>query len=152
MNQSTGGVNEWNGSTYLGAIAGVSKEDASNLTTVGVPKTLTYGHVPNQPSAVKIPLGAPLNDGRIGLDTASLDTVFSGQIGPSQSRTGVIPGNQFGLTKDSDGHWYVDVTKTPTSGSGSSNQAVVEIVDLDQFDTLRGVRFKFISVATQGIV
>ena len=152
-NTTTGGVNEWNGTSFTGLIAGVSKEGASNLTTVGVPKTLTYGSVPNQPGAVKIPMGAPLNDGRIGLDLAVSSTVFKGQINPTgQTLAATDVGKSYGLTKDSDYHWYVDKTKTTTSGSGSSNQAVVEIVGLDQFDTTRGVRFVFLAAAQQGIV
>ena len=87
-NTTTGGVNEWNGTSFTGLIAGVSKESASNLTTVGVPKTLTYGSVPNQSGAVKIPMGAPLNDGRIGINIAVSTTVFKGQINPTGQNAG----------------------------------------------------------------
>ena len=151
FNTSTGGVNEWNGTSYTGAIVGVSKEGASNLTTVGVPKTLTYGSVPYQPGAVKIPMGAPLNDGRIGLDISDTNTIFAGQVGPSQTTATTDIGKSYGLTKDSDNRWYVDKNKTTTSGSGSSNQAVVEVVALDQFDVTRGVRFRFLAAASQFI-
>ena len=152
LNTGTGGVNEWGGLGLSNNILGISKEAASNLTTVGVPKTLTYGSVPNQPNAVKIPMGAPLNDGRIGVDTADGGTIFKGQVGPSQTTALTDVGKQYGMTKDSDNHWYVDKTKTTTTGSASSSDAVVEIVALDQFDTARGVRFVFLSTARQGIV
>jgi hypothetical protein len=40
---SLGFVEEWDGTTEAFGIAGFSLEIASNLTTAGVPKTLTYG-------------------------------------------------------------------------------------------------------------
>lgn len=129
-----GGIQAWNGSTITNGIVGFSTEPASNLTTLGVPKTLTFGQVPYETSAVNIPRGAPLNDGRIGFEVANSDTIFYGQVGPSQTAVKADVGVAYGMTKDSDGHWYVDRTKTTTN-------AVVQIVKLSTVDTIRGVYF-----------
>lgn len=143
--QLTGGyVAEWNGTTEALGIAGISSEPASDLDTDGVPKTLSYGTVQNQASAVNIPMGAPLNDGRLGFFVANDDTVFAGQVGPSQSVTQANVGVEYGMTKDSDGHWYVDTSDT--------SDVVVRIVKLDPNDqsaTPRGVYFVFIPGAQQ---
>lgn len=143
LNTTTGGINEWDGTTYTGAIAGFSAEGASNLTTVNVPKTLTYGSVPNQPAAVKIPMGAPLNDGRIEVAMAVSDTIFHGQVKSDQLFAITDVGKSYGMTKDSDNHWYVDKTK------GTPNIGVI-IVGGDQFDT-RGVYFRVLAAAQQQI-
>jgi hypothetical protein len=153
MNVATGGVNEWDGVTIAGKICGVSKEPGAGLTTVGVTKTASYGAgtIPNQPLATKIMRGAPLNDGRTGVDTSSEDTVFHAQVGPAQVYAITDDGKAYGLTKDTDNHWYVDKTKTLISGAAGASQAVVLVVRGDEFDT-RGVSFKFLKVAQQEIV
>lgn len=140
-----GGIKEWDGVTTTNAIAGISNEAASNLTTLGVAKTLTFGSVPFQSSAVNIPRGAPLNDGRIGLYSAAPDNVFFGEVGPSQTPVAADLGLSYGLTKDTDGHWFVDRTKTGAS-------VVVKIVKLDTIDTARGVHFVILPAAAQLIV
>lgn len=124
-----GGVQEWDGVTIAFGIAGFSLSAGSNLTTTGVAKTLTFGSVPNETSAVNIPRGAPLNDGRVDFETATDDTVFRGQVGPSQTALATDVGISYGMTKDSDGHWYVDKTKT-TVGTNT----VCTITKLDPTD------------------
>ena len=124
-----GGVQAWDGTTIAFGIAGFSLSAASNLTTTGVAQTLTFGTVPNESSAVNIPRGAPLNDGRVDFEVAVADTVFRGQVGPAQTVTAVNVGVQYGMTKDSDGHWYVDTTKT-TVGVNT----VCTIIKLDPTD------------------
>lgn len=124
-----GGVQEWDGTTVLNGIAGFALEAASNLVTTGVPKTLTFGSVPNEPLAVNIPRGAPLNDGRVGFEVAVADTIFRGQVGPLQTVDPTDVGKQYGLTKDTDNHWFVDKTKL-TVGVNT----VVTIVKLDPQD------------------
>ena len=111
-------------------IAGFAQEPGANLTTEGTPKTLTYGSVQNQSSAVLIPVGAPLNDGRVGVNIARDTTQFKGSIDVSGAGSDLIAaadlGLIFGLTKDAgNGFWYVDKTKTAT-GTG----ACVEIMEL----------------------
>lgn len=132
-----GGVKEWDGTTVVNALAGFSKEFASNLTATGVAKTLTFGQVPFQASAVNIPRGAPLNDGRIGFEASDGDSVFQAQVGPAQTTAATDVGKHYGLTKDADGHWYVDKTKT-TIGTNTM-VTVVKLDPNDQSATPRGV-------------
>jgi hypothetical protein len=150
-----GGVQAWNGTTIAFGIAGFSLSAGSSLATLGVAKTLTFGSVPNETSAVNIPRGAPLNDGRVDFETASQDTIFRGQIGPSQTLTAANVGVKYGLTKDSDNHWYVDTTKT-TVGTNT----VLTVTKLDPTDqggfplaeppaTPRGVYFTIDAANTQ---
>lgn len=124
-----GGVQAWDGVTIALGIAGFSLEAANNLTTTGVAKTLTFGSVPNEASAVNIPRGAPLNDGRVGFEVSAPDTIFRGQVGPAQTALATDVGIAYGMTIDSDGHWYVDKTKT-TVGTNT----VVTITKLDPID------------------
>jgi hypothetical protein len=141
-----GAVKEWDGTTYAAGIAGISKEPGANLPTVATPRVpganlVTGQAVPNQPQAYVLPVGAPLNDGRTGVVTSTPSTVFLGQIGQSQTRAYTDLGAVFGMTKDTDGHWYVDKTKTGTS-------AVVRIEKFDFWDK-RGVEFTFLPAAVQ---
>ena len=133
-------------------IAGLAQEPGHDLTTSAVPKTLTYGSVQNQPSAVLIPVGAPPSDGLCGVDIAADDMVFQGVLGSSvDNPTGVVAqtdlGSIFGLTKDpGNSYWYVDKSKT-TAATG----ACVEITDfIDIVGTVNGkVGFKFTHAAQQ---
>jgi hypothetical protein len=144
MDVAVGAIVEWDGATIAQGIAGICDEAASNLTTTATPKTLTFGSVPNQSAAVNIPRGAPLNDGRIGVELANIDTVFQGQVGPAQTTAVTDVGKQYGMTKDADNHWYVDKTKT-TVGTNT----VCTIAKLDPYDTARGVQFTFINAVQQ---
>lgn len=137
---------EWDGVTTTGAIAGISAEGGANLTTAGVPKQQgTFGSVPNQAAAVNIARGAPINDGRVGIDTSVRDTVFRGQVGPAQSAVQALVGDELGLTKDADGQWFVDTTKTLAADT------VVRVVALDPDDTARGVHFVFLFDSIQQV-
>lgn len=129
-----GNVAEWAG-TDVTTVLGISKEAGSNLDDPGVPKTTSEGHAPNQPDSAVIPRGAKLNDGRVAVEDANDDSLFFGQIGPAQTRVVGDIEMEYGLTKDTDDHWYVDKTKTDTD-------AVVKIIRLDQYDA-RGVHFMF---------
>lgn len=147
MIDTTGFVKAWDGTSVTGGanagIAGFAKEDAANLVTAGVPKTLTYGTVANQPLAVNIPRGAPINDGRNGFESAIDSTIFFGQVGPTQTTAAADIGKPFGMTKDTDNHWYVDKAKV-TAGTNT----VVRVVKLDQFDP-RGVQFVVLPTSQQ---
>ena len=142
LDATTGSIQAWDGTTVANGVAGITKENGANLTTTGVPKTITFGTVPNQPAAVNIPEGAPINDGRNGFETAVSDTVFHGQVGPAQTTVAADVGTKVGLTKDADNHWFADKTKN------TSAAWMVQIVGLDQFDT-RGVFFVFLPGAQQ---
>jgi len=73
------------------------------------------------------------------------DTVFLGQVGPTQQALQSDVTKQYGLTQDSDGHWYIDKTKTGAT-------AVVEITRIDPNDqnpVNRGVYFIVLPSAAQ---
>jgi hypothetical protein len=128
-----GGVIAWAGVTVTGAVGspiGISYEAASNLsaTGAGAPQpnqpftgkgaTVTFGSVPNETSAVNIPHGAPLNDGRVGFFTAQTDVVYSATLGNAGNFStwsdALLSTNPLaGLTLDTGGNfWYVDISKT----------------------------------------
>jgi hypothetical protein len=136
-----GGIQAWDGSTTTNGIAGISYEAASNLGTTGAgaPVPLapftgvgavagTFGSVPNESSAVNIAHGAPLNDGRVGVNIATNDTIFSaafGNAGSAATPAVTNVGVQYGMSKETaSGFWYVDSSKTGGS-------VVVEVVGLD---------------------
>lgn len=141
IDTGTSGVQAWpgdGGNPVTDAIVGFSGEAASNLVTVGVAKTLTFGSVPNQPLAVNIPRGAPLNDGKVGFEVAVDDSIFHGQGNTTMAVTDV--GKSYGLAIDTDLHWYVDKT--------DAVNVCVRIVGLDENDP-RGCYFVVIRAAQQ---
>lgn len=107
-------------------IAGISSEAAHNLTTQGVPQTLTYGSVQNQPSAVNIPLGAPLSDGCCGVFIADDNTIFVADS-DSTAIAAADVGAIYGITADSNGQWFID--KTITAAASGAIAEVVALVD-----------------------
>lgn len=131
----------WDGTTINSGIAGISKEFGANLPITGVPHEITFGSVQNQPKAVNI-TRPYFNDGMTGIILAIEDNTFYGQVGPSQTTAGDDVGKTYGMTIDTDGHWYVDKTKTGAS-------AVVKIIGLDNWDKQRGVLFVFIASVGQ---
>lgn len=149
INTADGGLKAWDGVTISNGIAGISKEFGANLTTVGVslgttaapviPPTgggQTFGNVQNEPNAVNF--SRPyFNDGMSGIVLAIPDTVFYAQCGPTQTVAISDRGKQYGMTKDTDGHWYVDKNKTGAS-------AVCVIIGFDQYDTTRGFLMSFL--------
>jgi hypothetical protein len=119
LNAVDGGVQAWDGLTTVQGIA----------------------------SAVNIPRGAPFNDGTVGFEVATDDNVFKGQVGPAQIAVAADLGKQYGMTKDTDGHWYVDRTKNNVGVN-----TVVTITKLDPQDqsaTPRGVYFQVTTPASQ---
>lgn len=158
LNTANGAIKAWDGTAGAGhLIAGISYEAASNLASaglgapspnqpiVGVGSAITFGSVPNQSSAVNIPMGAPFNDGRVGFFPGVADSLFSATFGnngntatPAVTDVGV----QYGLTIDSNSKfWYVDKNKT-------GGNAVVLVVALDpRFTPAAGtnVIFQFIA-------
>ena len=136
-----GGLQAWvQGATK---IAGFSKEAGNNLAALGVLPTAAVNPTP-QPSAGSVPFETSAKsitrpfflDGRQGVEIANNDTVWAGQVGPSQTALATDVGVTYNLTKDSDNHWYVDKT--------NSTNLVALIVKLDPADqsaTPRGVYF-----------
>ncbi len=141
---STGNLIEWDGTTVAAGIFGISQEPARNRTTAGTPQLISpLGfEVPNQPNAKIIAL-PPFDDGKLSTYLANTDTIFWGQVGPAQLSSSVVLYKQYGMTKDTDNHWYVDLAKV-TAGTNT----VVEVVAIDPYDP-RGVFFKIIAAAQQ---
>ena len=140
-----GGLKAWDGVTVAAGIAGFSKEFGNNLAALGVIPTAAVNPTP-QPGSAIIPneplallITRPLfRDGRQGFEVSTDDTVFLAQVGPAPSTALTDVGKQYGLTLDSDGHWYVDKTKTGAA-------AVVYVTKLDPND--QGV----LGVSTRGV-
>lgn len=150
IDTALGAIMAWDGTTVAAKIAGFSNEGASSLTTTGVAKTLTFGSVPNQSAAVNIPRGAPLNDGKVGFEVSVSDSVFHGQFGylsgtlaSQEVGAATDVGKYFGLTVDTDGHWFVDRTKV-----NAGVDTVVVVVKLDENDP-RGCYFVVAPAAQQ---
>lgn len=149
---ASGDVIAWAGAVYastVGAIIGIAKNPGKNLTTAGVAKQITQGSVPNQASAQNIQRPYFDPDGNTLLETADPDTIFQGQVGPAQSVTQANVGVQYGLTIDTDGHWYVDTTKS-TAGTNTA-VIIVKLDPNDQATVKRGVYFRFVVGAVQPI-
>lgn len=168
---STGYTKAWDGTTISttgnSGIVGVAESFGLNLGTNGAGAPTppwggitgsgaiqTYGSVPNQPSAVNIALGTPISDGRTLFISVEQDNVFEaifdnagGSVAADYTPVQSDIGKQYGLTKDSNGYWYVDKSKTGAS-------AVVQIVGINPVDgsiVNAKVRFVFIPIAVNSI-
>lgn len=111
-------------------IAGFTTEAAHNLASSGVAPQggsgLTYGSVQNQPSAVNIPVGAPMADGALGVDIADENTIFQGDTDTAHALAVTDVTAIYGLTKNAgNGQWFVDTTITVEAAG-----ACVEVLEL----------------------
>ncbi len=153
INAVTGCIVAWDGVTVLNGIAGISKTFGAGLAVAGVPLGQpawginvgggqTFGSVQNEPLAVN--MSRPMfNDGMTDVVLANLDNVFYAQVGPLQTTAITDIGMQYGMTIDpADNHWYVDKLKVGPA-------AVCVVLDLDVWDTARGVLFQFLPSAWQ---
>lgn len=161
---NAGVVQEWDGATVADGIAGIALIDGSNLATdgagaagpftgIGFPGTnSTFGKVPFEASAVNIAHGAPISTGQTLFEEARPETVFRGQFDNSAGAVAAdyTPvqsdiGKKYGMTKDANGHWYIDKNKT-------AGNAVAVIRGLDPIDGSiinAHVLFSFLDSATQ---
>ena len=141
IDTTVGALKAWDGTTVSDGIAGIAKEFGANLASTGVAQQQSFGSVQNEANASNI--SRPyFNDGQTGIVVANQDTMFYGQVGPSQTTAATDVGKTYGMSIDTDGHWFVDKTKTGVN-------AVVTIVGLDDWDTTRGVKFVFLASASQ---
>lgn len=148
---------------------GISALRGKNLASAGLGASPLYGginppwgqgalqDVQNQSAAYSIFHGAPFLDGLTLVQLATADTIFEAQVdastGSTYNATTSNIGSAFGLSKDSNGFWYVDLGKT------GSNYLDVYIVSLNPLDLVAGstttqqnngrVRFVFGSTAIQ---
>jgi hypothetical protein len=126
--------------TAAGApIAGFTTEFGHNLTASGTAPVggsgLYYGSVPNQVNARNVPLGAPMADGRLGINVATDQTEFVGATDAAHVVNNTDLGAIFGLTKDAvTRNWYIDSTISTTAAG-----ACVQITSLvDPIGSLGG--------------
>ena len=159
---SSGFAAIWDGSTITKGILGIATNYGGNLGSngkgapvppfgqVGPPGAIqTWGSVPNQPSAVNIAPGTPMETGRQeAIHLAVLDTWFEAQIDNSSTGTAVtsraLVGVNYGLTVDANGYWYVDLFKT----SGNTVLVINQLNPLDPIGTAFGrVWFSFLPAA-----
>jgi len=158
VDTTDGGVKEWGATVGTDLIAGFSTEDAQNIASTGLSapapfapyggtgSALTYGSVPNQVNAKQFTRGGPVQDGRVSFIAAADDIVFEAMVGPAQTTVAQDVGKNYGLTKDTDGLWYVDRTKT-------AGNAVVTIVGLHPNDGPKtGGRVLFVVMASNASV
>ncbi len=139
-------------STATPAIVGISSEAAHNLASAGVAPLggsgTTYGSVPNQTSAVNVPMGAPMADGNVGTYIANNETIFQGVTDTAHTLAVTDVGSIFGLTKDTGtGQWFVDTTITATASG-----ACVEALQLIDAVGVAGGKLSFrVLSAAQGL-
>jgi hypothetical protein len=157
----------WDGTSLTNGILGVAPYNGNNLASaglghpvepfgsVGQGASLTFSSVPNQASAVNIPMGAPMVDGRHVIYFANEDTWFEAQIDNSAAGAYATAltqlGKAYGLTADasSPAQWYVDLNKS-TSGVNTC-VVVMALNPLDPIGTNGGrVWFKFQGAAVVG--
>lgn len=110
-------------SSTAGVVAGICDQPGDSLGTAGTApfggSGTTFGSVPNQTSAVNIPIGAPPADGLMGCIIANDLTEFQGVTDGAHTTAASDIGSIFGITKDSTtGNWFIDTTIT-TSGGGA---------------------------------
>lgn len=159
-------VQKWDGATFTAGLLGFSLQPAQNLPSAGAGTpggfsqvgppgtTTTYGSVPYQTSAVNIPLGAPMADGRTYFEAANNDTIFEGQfdnsagaVAADYTPTLLDIGKQYGLAFDASGYAYVN--KALATVGTNTNVVIVGINpdDLVQAGTpntyIPGARVRF---------
>jgi hypothetical protein len=106
---------------------GFSTEYGKNRATDGTAETLHYGSVPNQANAVNIPVGAPMDDGNLGVVMAAPGVRFKGALTAANNSAASMLGAMMGLTEDSNNYWYVDPAKL--DGANGACVRITELID-----------------------
>jgi hypothetical protein len=159
----SGYVQQWDGTTVTAGILGVAESFGLNLGSAGLGAPVppfggvtgtiaiqTYGSVVNQPLGVNIALGTPISDGRTLYMEPNQDNIFqalfdnlTGSVAADYTPVQGSIGLTYGMTKDANGYWYVDKSKTGES-------AVVQIVALPLGSYVNApVNFVFLTAAIQ---
>lgn len=160
---SGGYIIAWDGSTVAAGIAGIALNGGSNLASAGLgaPTNAFSGigapgatplftdKIPNQSAAVSIPHGAKVVDGRNLIAIADANSIFEAQVdnnsGSSFTLAQTNIGVAYGLSKDTNGSWYVDLAKT----GGSACLVIVGQNTIDGFIANARVYFKFLAASIQ---
>ena len=161
-------VRQWDGTTVAAGICGVSAQIGNNLGTngqgapapgygqvTGTKAIQTWGSVQNQPNAVNIALGTPASDGRTLFFVAQPDTIFQIMVDNTAGAVAndYIPtannmvGNQFGITFDSNGQAFLDISKA-TPGTNTVFQ-VLAVSPIDGNQVNGHVTGRFTAAAVQ---
>lgn len=126
----SGNIAAWGGADPAGAAvwAGFSVQVGQNLATAGTALPVTFGSVPNQTSAVNIPVGAPLAFGYAQFyaltGNQTIFRILLGSNGSNVVAAATNVGVKYGLTKDAtSGFWYCDTNKS-TVGTNTALQVV----------------------------
>lgn len=111
-------------------VYGVSMEAGHNLAVDGTAEDgYNEGAPQNQPSGKRIPPGAWIKDGKVGVYLANGQTIFSAMLKDGQVFTQalVLPATRYELEYDSSsGYWFID-----TSDTGTSAKHAALIIGLD---------------------
>ena len=162
---ASGFVQEWDGTTVSAGILGVSESFGQNLGSngagapgmpfgqIGAPGAIqTYGFVINEPSAVNIALGTPVADGRTLYIEPNQSNIFeamydnsTGSVAADYTPTEAAIGTNYGLTRDTNGFWYVDAGVT----GGNAVVQYLGVNPISGYTVNALVRFVFIASAIQ---
>ena len=115
-------------------VRGISIGEGQNLATQGTAEPgASVATPPNQTSAVVIPIGTPFKTGETAMINPDGGAIFEIALidGQTFSAGLVLPGTQYELEKQANGHWAVDSTDTSTS---EATDHVVEIVGVNPND------------------
>lgn len=131
VNAASGMIVKWAGNATAATnnIAGISTEPASNLTSNGTAKTLTFGSVASQANAVNIPIGAPLNLGDIGVLIANPNTIFVAKCNDAHNIAVTDIGRFAGLTYDSNYYYFLETEANNTATASGMCAEIVALVD-----------------------
>jgi hypothetical protein len=98
--------------------SGFSTEYGKNRAANGTEETLTFGSVRNQNNAVLIPVGAPMDDGNVGIIIPGPEARFMGALEYNNNAAQNMVGDIMGLTEDSNNYWYIDPAKNNMATGG----------------------------------
>jgi len=98
--------------------SGFSVEYGKNRAANGTAEHLSYGSVRNQANAELIPVGAPMDDGNVGMIIPGPNLRFMGALEYNNNSAANMVGDMMGLTEDSNNYWYLDPAKDNMATGG----------------------------------
>jgi hypothetical protein len=106
---------------------GFSTEYGKNRAANGTAEHLTFGYVRNQANAELIPVGAPMDDGNIGVLIPKQGDRFMGALTSANNSAQNMVGTVMGLTKDSNNYWYINPANNNETSGGCIR--ITELID-----------------------
>ncbi len=145
----SGDIYAWAANANVAAnnVAGFSTEPGSNLTANHTARHLTYGSVQGQANAVQIPIGAPINDGTVGVILATDTIIFVAKCNDAHNIALTDIGTVQGMTKDTNNYFFIEFG----ANNAAANGAFCLITELvDPVGTAGGkLAFRIVDVAQQ---